>query len=102
MTRQFSLDALGSIHRREAVREWQRVRDSPRDDPEAMRSRLLERSLTAFDMFVLYDDVGDIDEVSNWLDKPGSGLLTTITYRSLPFLMAMPRGLLLPKQAGIS
>lgn len=59
--RQFGQDALSSIHRSMAIVEWQRVRDAERSN--SPNSRLLERSLTAFDMFVLYDDVGDVEEV---------------------------------------
>lgn len=74
--RQFSQDALSSIHRSVAIAEWQRVRDRQRGN--GSNSRLLERSLTAFDMFVLYDDVGDIDEVGN-LGVHSSKLLLTTT-----------------------
>lgn len=53
------------MHKGVAIKEWRDLRAgyetmaSPRP-----RERLLERALGAFDLFVLYDQQGDLDDVS--------------------------------------
>ena len=46
-----------------AVRQWFQVTNSSPSDPFFVKPSL-EKSLAAFDMFVLYDQRGDLDEVS--------------------------------------
>lgn len=61
--RYFSNAILDSIHRSIAIEEWYRLgldRDSLNAQAAAKR---LERALAAFDMFVLHDQPGDIDDV---------------------------------------
>ncbi|GAO16572.1 hypothetical protein UVI_02019900 [Ustilaginoidea virens] len=60
---------LDSIHRSIAVEEWYRLRlDHDSLDAQAA-SRRLERALGAFDMFVLHDQPGDLDDISQILDQ---------------------------------
>ena len=59
--RYFSQAILDSIHRDIAVQEWTNARES-HSNPDEFQ---LERSLAAFDMFVLHDHEGDIEEVRN-------------------------------------
>lgn len=49
-----------------AVRQWFQVSNSSPSDPFFVKPSL-EKSLAAFDMFVLYDQRGDLDEVSRIL-----------------------------------
>ncbi|KAG6006083.1 hypothetical protein E4U21_007380 [Claviceps maximensis] len=67
--RYFSNAILDSIHRSIAIEEWYRLgldRDSLDAQTAAQR---LERALGAFDMFVLHDQPGDIDDISQMLDE---------------------------------
>ncbi|KID83226.1 F-box domain-containing protein [Metarhizium guizhouense ARSEF 977] len=60
---------LDSIHRSIAIEEWSRLgldRDSLSTQVAAQR---LERALGAFDMFVLHDQTGDLDNISQMLDN---------------------------------
>lgn len=67
--RYFSNAMLASIRRGVAIQIWDSLRSSEAE--EAWRTnqaprvvpRRLERALAAFDMFVLPDDVGDVDDV---------------------------------------
>ncbi|KAG8426501.1 hypothetical protein J3459_008068 [Metarhizium acridum] len=66
--RYFSNAILDSIHRSIAIEEWHRLgldRDSP---PAQVAAQRLERALGAFDMFVLHDQPGDLDDISQMLD----------------------------------
>ncbi|EXU94599.1 transglutaminase-like superfamily protein [Metarhizium robertsii] len=59
---------LDNIHRSIALEEWSRLgldRDSLSAQVAAQR---LERALSAFDMFVLHDQTGDLDDISQMLD----------------------------------
>ncbi|KID62404.1 F-box protein, partial [Metarhizium hybridum] len=59
---------LDSIHRSIAIEEWHRLgleRDSP---PAHVAAQRLERALGAFDMFVLHDQPGDLDDIPQMLD----------------------------------
>ncbi len=49
---------LATMHRRIAVQEWSKLRESYASFDN------LDGSLAAFDMFVLHDDKGDMDDVS--------------------------------------
>ncbi|TLD17827.1 uncharacterized protein PgNI_00469 [Pyricularia grisea] len=61
--RYYANAALGSIHRSMAVKEWSKFQQ-PYSGP-----RPLERALAGFDMFVLHDQEGDIDDIQNALDR---------------------------------
>lgn len=64
--RYYSNAILDSIHRSIAIEEWYRL-GLDRDPLEAqVASRRLERALGAFDMFVLHDQPGDLDDVRCW------------------------------------
>ncbi|QLI68653.1 uncharacterized protein G6M90_00g062510 [Metarhizium brunneum] len=75
--RYFSNAILDNIHRSIALEEWSRLgldRDSLSAQDAAQR---LERALGAFDMFVLHDQTGDLDDISQMLDD------TEQNYRNL-------------------
>ncbi|PFH63065.1 hypothetical protein XA68_10068 [Ophiocordyceps unilateralis] len=66
--RYYSNALLGSIHRSIAIEEWHQLRQD-RDSPDAHVAGVrLERALGAFDMFVLHDQPGDLDDISKMLD----------------------------------
>ncbi|KAF7561970.1 hypothetical protein G7046_g2148 [Stylonectria norvegica] len=54
---------LDSIHRSVAIEEWHRIQTGS-DAHSNSATRMLERALGAFDMFVLHDQPGDMDDVS--------------------------------------
>ncbi len=54
-SRFYSDVVLGSLHRKMAVHEWVKIRDS--------ETVPLERALAAFDMFVLHERKGDLFDV---------------------------------------
>ncbi|KAJ6783996.1 hypothetical protein PWT90_06907 [Aphanocladium album] len=60
--RHFAGAALGSIHRSIAVQQWFQVTNSNPTDP-FYKKPSLEKSLAAFDLFVLHDQRGDLNEV---------------------------------------
>ncbi|KJZ72408.1 hypothetical protein HIM_08211 [Hirsutella minnesotensis 3608] len=67
--RYYSNSLLDSIHRSIAIEEWHRLRQD-RDLPDAHIAGVrLERALGAFDMFVLHDQFGDLDDISSMLDE---------------------------------
>lgn len=55
---------LGSIHRAIAVQQWFQVSNSNSTDPFNIQPSL-EKSLAAFDLFVLHDQPGDLNEVGD-------------------------------------
>ncbi|KAK9415917.1 putative F-box domain-containing protein [Seiridium unicorne] len=72
----YSCNVLDSIHRSIAIEEWAkyqkhaaRLDSDNMTDTERLRCGMkLERALGAFDMFVLHDNEGDMDEISVLLD----------------------------------
>ncbi|KAG6040243.1 hypothetical protein E4U41_001118 [Claviceps citrina] len=67
--RYFSNAILDSIHRSIAIEEWYKLGlDHDPLDAQVV-TRRLERALGAFDMFVLHDQPGDIDDISHMLDE---------------------------------
>ncbi|OAQ79159.1 F-box domain-containing protein [Purpureocillium lilacinum] len=67
--RYYSNALLDSIHRSIAIEEWHRLR-LDRDSLDAQIAGVrLERALGAFDMFVLHDQFGDLDDISQMLDS---------------------------------
>ncbi|KYK60701.1 F-box protein [Drechmeria coniospora] len=65
--RYYSNALLDSIHRSMAIEEWHQLR-LDRDLLETQVAGVrLERSLGAFDMFVLHDQFGDMDNISDML-----------------------------------
>ncbi|KXJ89429.1 hypothetical protein Micbo1qcDRAFT_235244 [Microdochium bolleyi] len=75
--RYYSCTILDSIHRSLAIEEWAKYQDhaastinhSVSDAANWTAGMQLERALGAFDMFMLHDDEGDLDEISGWLDS---------------------------------
>ncbi|ETS85514.1 hypothetical protein PFICI_03539 [Pestalotiopsis fici W106-1] len=73
----YSCNVLDSIHRSIAVGEWAKYQkhaarlDGDNLSPtDRLRCGMqLERALGAFDMFVLHDNEGDMDEISDMLDN---------------------------------
>ncbi|KND93099.1 hypothetical protein TOPH_02113 [Tolypocladium ophioglossoides CBS 100239] len=60
---------LDSIHRSIAIEEWHKLR-LDRDSLGAQVAGVrLERALGAFDLFVLHDQFGDLDDISQMLDE---------------------------------
>ncbi|KAG5926136.1 hypothetical protein E4U42_003600 [Claviceps africana] len=66
--RYFSNTILDSIHRSIAIEEWYRLGLDRDSSDSQVAARRLERALGAFDMFVLHDQPGDIDDISQMLD----------------------------------
>ncbi|KAI1207450.1 uncharacterized protein F4807DRAFT_434657 [Annulohypoxylon truncatum] len=74
--RYYSCSALDSIHRSLAIEEWAKyqkyaARRIDEDTPNSERLNCgmrLERALGAFDMFMLHDNEGDLDEITELLD----------------------------------
>ena len=62
LARRYYSDAiLGTMHRREAIRQWLDVRDG--------KSVSWEKALGAFDMLTLHDGPGDLDDITHKLDE---------------------------------
>ncbi|KAF3066378.1 putative f-box domain-containing protein [Daldinia childiae] len=74
--RYYSCSVLDSIHRSLAIEEWAKyqkfaARRIDEDTPYSERLNCgmrLERALGAFDMFMLHDNEGDLDEITELLD----------------------------------
>ncbi|KAI1385216.1 uncharacterized protein F4822DRAFT_337560 [Hypoxylon trugodes] len=74
--RYYSCSVLDSIHRSLAIEEWAKYqkyasRHIGEDTPNSERLNCgmrLERALGAFDMFMLHDNEGDLDEITELLD----------------------------------
>ncbi|KAI1370995.1 hypothetical protein F4677DRAFT_436838 [Hypoxylon crocopeplum] len=74
--RYYSCSVLDSIHRSLAIEEWAKyqryaARRIDEDTPNSERLNCgmrLERALGAFDMFMLHDNEGDLDEITELLD----------------------------------
>lgn len=82
--RYYACTVLDSIHRSLAIDEWAKFqRHAARriDTNTPTRERLncgmrLERALGAFDMFVLHDNDGDMDEITDTLDELASQFIS--------------------------
>ena len=61
--RYHSNSILDSIHRSAAIEEWHNIQIASETAGGHQTNRLLERALGAFDMFVLHDQPGDLDDV---------------------------------------
>ncbi|TWU78124.1 hypothetical protein ED733_007335 [Metarhizium rileyi] len=66
--RYFSNAILDSIHRSIAIEEWYRLSLDRESLPAQAAALRLERALGAFDMFVLHDQPGDLDDIHQILD----------------------------------
>ncbi|OTB12518.1 hypothetical protein K445DRAFT_320960 [Daldinia sp. EC12] len=74
--RYYACSVLDSIHRSLAIEEWAKyqkfaARRIDEDTPNSERLNCgmrLERALGAFDMFMLHDNEGDLDEITELLD----------------------------------
>lgn len=106
-SRYYSCTVLDSIHRSLAIEEWAKYqRFTQRAGPNVSNvDRLnggmrLERALGAFDMFMLHDNEGDLDEVrntclpyqhgGNWLTGP------LLAHRFANFSTTSPLAFVLP------
>ncbi|RDA85580.1 hypothetical protein CP532_5374 [Ophiocordyceps camponoti-leonardi (nom. inval.)] len=67
-SRYYSHTLLGSIHRSIAIEEWHQLRQDRDSLDVHVAGVRLERALGAFDMFVLYDQPGDLDDISQMLE----------------------------------
>ncbi|SPO01368.1 uncharacterized protein DNG_04044 [Cephalotrichum gorgonifer] len=75
--RYYANAVLDSIHKEVAIKEWARFASDVvpllRPWPARMSTRtlntIIERNLAAFDMFILHDQTGDVDEVITLLDN---------------------------------
>ncbi|CAJ2508562.1 Uu.00g135880.m01.CDS01 [Anthostomella pinea] len=82
--RYYSCTVLDSIHRSLAIEEWAKYQDHAArriDENTPNGEKLncgmrLERALGAFDMFMLHDNEGDLDEISQLLDDMASRFRT--------------------------
>ncbi|KAI1319571.1 hypothetical protein F5Y16DRAFT_390719 [Xylariaceae sp. FL0255] len=78
--RYYSCTVLDSIHRSLAIGEWAKYqhhaaldfRQSPSNAERLSCGMKLERALGAFDMFMLHDNEGDLDEICELLDDIAS------------------------------
>lgn len=59
---------LDSIHRSAAIEVWHDLQTSMERSGEHVSNRMLERVLGAFDLFVLHDQPGDLDDVSRHMN----------------------------------
>ncbi|KAL7620048.1 hypothetical protein AAE478_010597 [Parahypoxylon ruwenzoriense] len=74
--RYYSCSVLDSIHRSHAIEEWAKYQkyaarrtDASTPNSEKLNCGMrLERALGAFDMFMLHDNEGDLDEIAELLD----------------------------------
>ncbi|KAJ3522804.1 hypothetical protein NM208_g12704 [Fusarium decemcellulare] len=66
--RYYSKSLLDSIHRSIAVEEWHKIQLASTDPAAHSSSLSLERALGAFDLFVLHDQPGDLDDIADILD----------------------------------
>lgn len=62
--RYYSQSLLDSIHRSIAIDEWYNIQLVTSTHSGQPQSLSLERALGAFDLFVLHDQPGDLDDVS--------------------------------------
>ncbi|KIL91781.1 hypothetical protein FAVG1_05398 [Fusarium avenaceum] len=67
--RYYSNSLLDSIHRSLAVEEWYNIQLASTNPSGRHRTVSLERALGAFDLFVLHDQPGDLDDIGQILDK---------------------------------
>lgn len=61
---------MDAVHKHAAIEEWDCIAKSPQPSELRLKTRQLERALGAFDLFVLHDQPGDLDDVC-----PGPKLL---------------------------
>ncbi|KAI1105447.1 hypothetical protein F4804DRAFT_304421 [Jackrogersella minutella] len=86
--RYYSCSVLDSIHRSLAIGEWAKyqkyaARRIDEDTPNSERLNCgmrLERALGAFDMFMLHDNEGDLDEITELLDDITARFRSTQIY----------------------
>ncbi|KAK5995754.1 hypothetical protein PT974_04172 [Cladobotryum mycophilum] len=68
-TRYYSNAILDSIHRSIAIEEWHSLQQVPEQHMSQVTGVQLERALGAFDLFVLHDQPGDLDDITYMLDE---------------------------------
>ncbi|KAG8669956.1 hypothetical protein FPOAC1_009359 [Fusarium poae] len=67
--RYYSNSLLDSIHRSLAIEEWYNIQQASRNNNRQPANLSLERALGAFDLFVLHDQPGDLDDIGLILDR---------------------------------
>lgn len=67
--RYFSNALLDAVHKHAAIQEWDSLMQSPQLSDPWLESKQLERALGAFDLFVLHDQPGDLDDITRMLDE---------------------------------
>ncbi|GFP55081.1 hypothetical protein TASIC1_0004070600 [Trichoderma asperellum] len=67
--RYFSNALLDAVHKHAAIQEWDSLMQSPQLSDPRLESKQLERALGAFDLFVLHDQPGDLDDITRMLDE---------------------------------
>ncbi|KAF7542818.1 hypothetical protein G7Z17_g11247 [Cylindrodendrum hubeiense] len=63
---------LDSIHRSLAIEEWHKMQPLNTAPARHFSNSSLERALGAFDLFVLHDQPGDLDDIARMLDEKAS------------------------------
>ncbi|KAM0456864.1 hypothetical protein ACHAPV_007155 [Trichoderma viride] len=59
---------IDAVHKHAAIEEWHSLAQSSQQCELHLQSRQLERALGAFDLFVLHDQPGDLDDIARMLD----------------------------------
>ncbi|KAL7905696.1 hypothetical protein GGI35DRAFT_471570 [Trichoderma velutinum] len=67
--RYYSNALLDTIHKHIAIQEWQSLMLSPQPSSVRLAGEQLERALGAFDLFVLHDQRGDLDDITRMFDE---------------------------------
>ncbi|KAL7923204.1 Transglutaminase-like superfamily domain-containing protein [Trichoderma austrokoningii] len=67
--RYFANRVLDAVHKYAALEEWDELSQSPPAFDLRLKSQQLERALGAFDLFVLHDQPGDLDDIARMLDE---------------------------------
>ncbi|PTB62445.1 hypothetical protein BBK36DRAFT_1163127 [Trichoderma citrinoviride] len=69
--RYYSNALLDTIHKHIAIHEWHSLMQSAQPSSIRQASEQLERALGAFDLFVLHDQPGDLDDITRMFDAIG-------------------------------
>ncbi|KAH7154861.1 Transglutaminase-like superfamily-domain-containing protein [Dactylonectria estremocensis] len=75
--RYYSNSILDSIHRSLAIEEWYQIQPINNMPGQHASNASLERVLGAFDLFVLHDQPGDLDDIARLLDEEASKFQTS-------------------------
>ncbi|KAH6606227.1 hypothetical protein Trco_005380 [Trichoderma cornu-damae] len=67
--RYYSNTLLNTIHKDIAIQEWRSLMLSSQQPSVQMAGKQLERALGSFDLFVLHDQPGDLDDIARMFDE---------------------------------